>query len=388
MAAKLILVAIRNMLRQPRRTILTGLTFAIAVFIYTVLIAVPASMNRITEDISQALRLVVTAPNAYRLPAKYCGAIQRMPHVLGCAPAIQFSGIYRDPKEMIVTFGVSGDINTITASSDYQVPPDKIKELTADRRWAAIGSVLMHDHGWKIGHPFTLRNPSDQKMTMTFIPVVELPVDYESKTFLFDRRQLDDAVKNAYGVDLQDRASFLLVKVDRSENMGLVANMIDENFHNSESQTETVTESDSIANFATSIGDLRAIIYGLSIVVLLTVLLIAANSMAMMVRDRMGEVAIMRAIGFTHSHVTALLLSEAALIGSIGAMIGAIAALWYFRGGVTLAAINSGLSYMEVRLPTAIAAVVVAILVSLASAAAPVINAARVAPAIAIRKVI
>ena len=64
MAAKLILVAIRNMRRQARRTILTGLTFAIAVFIYTVLIAVPASMNRITEDISQALRLVVTAPNA------------------------------------------------------------------------------------------------------------------------------------------------------------------------------------------------------------------------------------------------------------------------------------------------------------------------------------
>jgi cell division protein FtsX len=86
MATKLILIAMRNMRRQPRRTILTGLTFAIAVFIYTVLIAVPASMDRITEDISQALRLVVTAPNAYRLPAKYCGAIKKMPHVQGCAP--------------------------------------------------------------------------------------------------------------------------------------------------------------------------------------------------------------------------------------------------------------------------------------------------------------
>jgi putative ABC transport system permease protein len=246
----------------------------------------------------------------------------------------------------------------------------------------------MHDHGWKIGHPFTLRNPSDQKMTLTFIPMVELSVDYQSKTFLFDRRQLDDAVKNAYGVDLQDRASFLLVKVDRAENMGLVTNMIDENFHNSESQTETVSESDAIANFATSIGDLRTIIYGLSVVVLLTVLLIAANSMAMMVRDRMGEVAIMRALGFTPSHIATLLLSEAVLIGTSGAMIGAIAALWCFRSGVTLAAVNEGLSYMEVRLPTAVAAVVVAFLVSLASAAFPAINAARTAPALAIRKVI
>jgi hypothetical protein len=65
---------------------------------------------------------------------------------------------------MIIAFGVTPDVYNVTASSDYQVPPDKIKELTADRRWAAIGSVLMHDHGWKIGHPFTLRTPSEGKM--------------------------------------------------------------------------------------------------------------------------------------------------------------------------------------------------------------------------------
>jgi putative ABC transport system permease protein len=108
----------------------------------------------------------------------------------------------------------------------------------------------------------------------------------------------------------------------------------------------------------------------------------------MMVRDRMGEVAVMRALGFSQWHVTVLLLSEAALIGIIGAAIGAIAALWYFGGGMTLGGITGGTSYMQVRPPTAIAAVVVAFLVSLVSAIVPVISAARAAPALAIRKVI
>jgi hypothetical protein len=60
----------------------------------------------------------------------------------------------------------------------------------------------------------------------------------------------------------------------------------------------------------TGIGDVKTIMYRICIVVLLTVLLIAANSMAMMVRDRITEVAVMRALGFTRVHVVALLLTE------------------------------------------------------------------------------
>ena len=88
MAAKLLTIAFRNMRRQLRRTILTGMTFAIAVFIYTVLVAVPWSMDRIADNASKELRLVVTERNNGRLPARYCGPIKKLQHVLGCAPEI------------------------------------------------------------------------------------------------------------------------------------------------------------------------------------------------------------------------------------------------------------------------------------------------------------
>jgi putative ABC transport system permease protein len=388
MAAKLLTIAFRNMRRQLRRTILTGLTFAIAVFIYTVLVAVPWSMDRIAYNASKGLRLVVTERNNGRLPARYCGPIKKLPHVMGCAPEILWGAVYRDPKDPIMTGGINSDIGSVTGSSDYQPPPDMVKQLLTDRRNAMVGYMLMRENGWKLGEPITLRNPTDAKLALTFIPIIEFPTEYLSRAFLFDRRMLDDAVKKTYGADIQDRASFILVRVDLEENMGLVANEIDENFHNSDAETETMTESDSVANVVSAIGNIRTIIYSLCMVVLLTVLLIAANSMAMMVRDRISEVAVMRALGFTRTHIAILLFAEAALIGLIGSIVGAGLALWMFGHGIRLGEITGMLGYLQVRPETAAAAVATAVLVSIASALGPVIRAMRVVPAMAFREVV
>jgi putative ABC transport system permease protein len=388
MAAKLLTIAFRNMSRQLRRTILTGLTFAVAVFIYTVLIAVPWSMDRIADNASKELRLVVTERNNRRLPARYCDPIRKLQHVMGCAPEIVWGAIYRDPKNPIFAYGINGDLASITGSSDFQISPEQTKLLQTDRRSALVGHALMRENGWKIGQPVTLRNPDDPKLALTFIPIVEYPTEYMSRVFLFDRRMLDDAVKKTYGADIQDRASFIVVKVDRVENMGLVANEIDENFHNSDAETETTTESDSVANVVSAIGNIRTIIYSLCTVVMLTVLLIAANSMAMMVRDRISEVAVMRALGFTRTHIAILLFTEAALIGLCGSLVGAGLALWIFAHGIRLGEITGMLGYLEVRPETATAGIATAVLVSLASALGPVIRAMRVVPAMAFRGVV
>ena len=148
MTVKLLTIAFRNMRRQLRRTILTGLTFAIAVFIYTVLVAVPWSMDRIADNASKELRLVVTERNNGRLPARYCGPIKKLEHVMGCAPEIVWGAVYRDPKDPIIAYGINGDIQSITGSSDYVMPDDKVKQLLTDRRSAMVGYMLMRENGW------------------------------------------------------------------------------------------------------------------------------------------------------------------------------------------------------------------------------------------------
>jgi putative ABC transport system permease protein len=388
MIAKLFGVALRNMGRQLRRTILTALTFAVAVFLYTVLIAVPVSMDRIAADAAKGLRLIVIAHNSYKLPAKYCNVIKKMPHVIACAPEIQFDAIYRDPRDSIMMLGVTDDIFSVTGNNEFQVTPEMRKKIFTDRRGASVGSVLMREHGWKIGQQITLRDPSNPKMTLTVIPMLELPTLVTSRALFFNRQLFDEAVKNAYGVDIQDRATFLAVKVDLAKNMDQVIAEIDENFHNSEAETETTNESDALASVVTGIGDVKTIMYSLCIVVLVTVLLIAANSMAMMVRDRITEVAVMRALGFRRVHVIGLLLAEASLIGLTGAIIGAGLSLWIFHKGIALGALTGGLGYMAVAPDTAAWAIVVALGVSLLSAVIPVTQAANISPAMAFRKVV
>jgi putative ABC transport system permease protein len=388
MIPKLLHLALRNMRRQPRRTILTALTFAVAVFLYTVLVAVPVSMDRIAADAAKGLRLITTAHNSYKLPAKYCNDIKKMPHVLACAPEIQFSAVYRDPRDYIMAFGVTEDIFTVSSDNDFQVSPETRKMMASDRRFCSVGSVLMREQGWKIGQQIVLRASNNDKLTITLIPMLELPSLLTSRTLAFDRRVLDDAVKSAFGADITDRANFLSVKVDRAENMDQVIAEIDENFHNSEAETETTPESDALASVVTGIGDIKTIMYSLCIVVLLTVLCIAANSMAMMVRDRVTEVAVMRALGFGRIHVTTLLLAEAGMIGLAGAIIGAGAALAAFHRGISLGELTGGLGYMAVAPDTAALAVVVALGVSILSALLPVSRAAHIAPAMAFRKVV
>jgi putative ABC transport system permease protein len=388
MIAKLLVVALRNMRRQPLRTILTALSFAVAVFLYTVLVAVPISMDRIAADAAKGLRLIVIAHNSYKLPAKYCNQIKKMPHVVACAPEIEFDAIYRDPRNSIMALGVTEDIYSVSGPTDFKVTPEMRKKLFSDRRSASVGSELMREEGWKLGQQITLRAPDTDKVTLTLIPMLELPTLLTARTLFFDRRLLDEGIKNAFGFDTTDLASFLAVRVERPEDMDPVIAEIDETFHNSEAETETTEESSALNSVITGIGDVKTIMYSICIVVLLTMLLIAANSMAMMVRDRISEVAVMRALGFARAHVVVLLLTEAALIGLAGAIVGAAAALWCFHGGISLGALTGGLGYMAVAPDIAAWAVLVALGVSILSAVLPVTQAAHIPPAMAFRKVV
>ena len=103
-----------------------------------------------------------------------------------------------------------------------------------------------------------------------------------------------------------------------------------------------MTESDALSSGLSAIGNIRAIVFALCLVVLLTVLLIAANSTVMMVREQISDVAVMRALGFSRGAVAFLLFGECGAIGLVGGIIGAGAALWMFSGGITLGAALGG----------------------------------------------
>ena len=128
--------------------------------------------------------------------------------------------------------------------------------------------------------------------------------------------------------------------------------------------------------------------FALCAVVVLTVLLIAANSTAMMVRERISEVAVMRSLGFSRGAISILLFGECGLIGAVGGLIGAGIALWKFRDGITLGAALGGNGALWVTHEQALNAILVAVAVSLVSGLVPIVEALRISPAMAFRKVV
>jgi putative ABC transport system permease protein len=382
---KLTAFMIRNLGRRATRTLLAIFTLLIAAFLFTVLVSVPASINRIAAGEGSKLRVIVSAPNAYMLPIWYRDAIRKMPHVTAATAELQWGAIYRDPRQPIIAFGVDPDV--VRVFPEGNLTPDEVAALNRDHRAAMVGRLLLEKYHWHLGQPATLTN-MDKKISLSFIPVAILPALRDQNAFVFRRELLDQAVHGAYGVDISDRATFIAVRVDKAEDIPLVIDEIDGRFHNSEYETSTITESDALANAVSAIADLRTIIASLCAVVVITVLLVAANSMAINVRERISEVAVIRALGFGGQHVAAMLFGEAFLMGVVGGGAGAGLALALFGRGITLGAVLGGQGYLQVTAETAIAGALAVVVVSLAAAVVPVIQALSISPALAFRKVI
>jgi putative ABC transport system permease protein len=382
---KLIYLVLPNVTRRLLRTSLTVFTALIAAFLFTMLVSVPASINRITGDASGKLRVVVTAPNAYMLPIWYRDAIRKMPGVAAATAELEWGATYRDPREPIVAFGVDPDIVKVYPEGHLSI--EASQQLLRDRSAVMVGSVLMKRYQWSLGKPVTLKN-RDGKLALTFVPVAILEAKRDQNAFVFRRELLDEGIKKAYDVDVSDRASFIAVRVDRIADVPKVIDEIDSRFHNSEYETSTITESDSIANGLSALADLSTIIFSLCAVVVITVLLIAANATAINVRERITEVAAMRCLGFQRIHVAALLFGEVAVMALIGGGAGAALAVALFGNGITLGAVLGGLGYMQVTPGAAVAGAFAILVVSLLSAIIPVLQSVAVSPAIALRKVI
>jgi putative ABC transport system permease protein len=382
---KILYLVFPNLSRRLLRTSLSVFTAFIAAFLLTILLSVPASISRITSDAENKLRVIVTAPNAYMLPIWYRDAIRKMPGVVAASAELEWGATYQDPREPIIAFGVDPDI--VKVYPEGHVTADETQQLLRNRNAAMVGSVLMNRYHWSLGKPVTLKN-TDGKLNLTFLPVAILQAKRDQNSFVFRRELLDDGIKKAYDFDISDRATFIAVRVDSIADVPKVIDEIDGRFHNSEYETSTVTQSDAIANGLSAIADLSTIIFSLCTVVVITVLLIAANSTAINVRERISEVAAIRCLGLQRIHIAVLLFGEVAVMALIGGGAGAALAIALFGNGITLGAVLGGMGYMQVTSGAALAGALAILIVSLLSAIIPVLQAVAVSPAIALRKVV
>jgi putative ABC transport system permease protein len=176
-----------------------------------------------------------------------------------------------------------------------------------------------------------------------------------------------------------------VLRIANPDDAPRIAKAIDNEFANSPSETKTEAESAFAANWVKQFGNIQFLIVTIGVVVFFTLLLVTGNTMAISVRERTSELAVLKAIGYSDRAVLFFVLAESIVIALFGGLLGlGLALLAMPVLGTALANILPNLN-----LPTSILAfgLAVAIVVGIASGILPGIGAMRMRVVNALRRV-
>jgi putative ABC transport system permease protein len=316
----------------------------------------------------------------FPLPLAYASRLATVPGVEAVSWANWFGGRYGDGKRFFANFAVDAE-SYLAMYPELQLPPDQRAAWLQDRSSAIIGKRLLDVFGWRLGQNVTLQGtifPGDWTFT---IRGVYTPSDavLNDDMLLFHHALLDERIGRA-GI-----AGWYVLQIDNADHAANIAKAIDDLFRNSSDPTKTGTEQQFNASFATMWGNVSLLMGTIGIAVVFAILLVTANAMMMSSRERTGEVAVLKTIGFPDRTVFSLVMIEAGLITLTGAALGLGAAKSLYKGTNFNAA--GFLPGFDVTVGTLLLGGAIALLLMLASGLAPAIRAARTPVVQALRRV-
>lgn len=315
-----------NLARNKLRSALTAGAIALAIALVCLLLTMPGGLDRILNEIASNNRIVVLnkAGLVYPLPYSYLQKVRAMEGVVEAASWTWFGGAYRVEKGVeFPNFAVEPDVVGVVWE-DWGIAPEQLEAFRRYRDGALVGRGTLNKQGWKIGDRITLRGtvfPVD----LEFQIVGEIP-DEAAPHLWFQREYLDQALR-ASGRGGLDFLGTIWVRVDDPAQVGPVMARIDAAFRNSEAETTSETEKSYFANFFGMLEGFVTVILIVTGLVALCIVFIAANTASMAVRERMGEIAVLKALGFSRRLVFGTLFAEATLLSTLGGVLGAFGAL-------------------------------------------------------------
>ena len=371
-----------NLRRRKIRTILTIGSFAVAMFLFGILGSIHYGFRQ-GIDIAGADRLVVIGRTSMMqpLPITYLPRLKRLPGVRDAAHATWFGGVYQDARNFFPQFVIAPE-DWRRMYPEFTVDPAQWAEFLADRQGCVIGTKLAQRFGWTVGSRIPLKAPGYLGGGSW---------DFNVRAIYRGTRQGDDEtqlwLRHDYFYEKapsywQGIVGWYVVRVANPDHAVSVGRAIDAEFGNSASETRTQTESAFAAGFVQQMGNIEFLLLAIGGVVFFTLLLVTGNTMAIAVRERTGELAVLKAIGFSDRFVLALVLAESLLIAAVGGALG----LWLAHG-LTQQDITSGLLLLYLP-PIALAGgALFAIGTGVLAGLLPAVGAMRLNVASALRRV-
>jgi putative ABC transport system permease protein len=252
------------------------------------------------------------------IPESYRGRIQQLGGIEEMSVWCWFGGKYVDytPKNFFARFGVEPE-KLLRVFDEARVVEGSARDWFADRSGAMVGTELVRRHGWKLGQKVVLQGDIyPVNLELTIRAIFDAPAGSNAALF-FNWAYVEEALPRVKG-----RIGTFYVRARDADAVGRLPKQIDEMFDNTDAPTKTETEKEFQNGFVQMLGNVKFMLNGISSAIVFVILLIAANTMAMAARERVGEIAVLRTLGYQKDTILALILAESLLLALLGGLLG------------------------------------------------------------------
>lgn len=322
---------LHNLWRKPLRTFLTVFGVGVALFLLCFLEAVLEAFNA-GVNMSSASRLIVQHKESlsFNLPSSYQSLIEQTEGVKRVAGAVWFGGLSQEQQpgggkreEFFANLAMDLE-NYLAIYPEIIVEPEQYRDLMSDRNGCVLGATLAKRLHKKPGDRIVLRSTiwgqasgPLWEFTVRALYTADSPT-FDQTMMFFHLKRFDEGRLFAKGT-----VGIYIVSIADPSCSQEIAGAIDRRFENSPYETRTATEKAFNLQFLSMVGNFELLFRSVGSAVVLTMLLVSANTMMMSARERTREMGILKALGFSDGYVFRLLAGEALAICGLGALLGA-----------------------------------------------------------------
>ena len=319
---------LKNAFRHKLRTALTMVGLVVAICAFGLLRTIVDAWYAGVEG-SSSTRLVTRSNISltFALPLNYGQRLRGVEGVRQVSWANWFGGVYVTERNFFPQFAID-PTTYLPLYPEYRLPEEQKQAFYRDRQGAIVGRKLADKFGWKVGdqiplrgtiYPgtwtFNLRGIWDGADAKTDESQLLMHWGYVNETIRLKSPRRADAV----GV--------YIVGIDEPNTAALVGQRVDQLFANSLAETMTETEAAFQLSFVSMSEAILVAVRAVSLIIVVIIMAVMANTMTMTARERLAEYATLKALGFSPGFVVRLLFGESLLIAAIGGLAGVLLTL-------------------------------------------------------------
>jgi putative ABC transport system permease protein len=309
--------------RRPGRAMLTLLSIVTAFLLFGLLQGFASGLNQAgalthADVLLTFSRLSQVEP----LPVAQAAQIRNVPGVAAVTPVITFPSSYRTPFQIVPIFAV--DIDQLAAADPTLITKAQATAMRSQRAGALLSPMAAGRFGWKAGETVPVRSLlwSNRNGASTW-PLDVVGVHGGAKDDIFTNISLVNYDYVDQGrTSAQGTASLFVLRVADPNHASQIGSAVDRLFANSPHETKTATQRQLAQDQLKQIGDIGLVVNEIVGAAFFALLFSVGSVMMQSVRERTGELAVMKTLGFTDGGVMGLVLGEAIALCLFAAAIG------------------------------------------------------------------